>query len=68
IGAGSIVTKDIPAWSIAAGNPCKVIRKITQDELFKYFKDLEADPEVKQAMQKIWDENLNSPDFPVSPY
>ena len=68
IGAGSIITKDIPAWSIAAGNPCKVIRKITQDELFKYFKDLEADPEVKQAMQKIWSDNLNSPDFPVSPY
>ena len=30
IGAGSVVTKDIPDWSIAAGNPCKVIRKITE--------------------------------------
>lgn len=29
IGAGSIVTKSIPAGVIAAGNPCKVIRKIT---------------------------------------
>ena len=28
IGAGSIVTKDIPSDSIASGNPCKVIRKI----------------------------------------
>lgn len=28
IGAGSVVTKDIPADCIAAGNPCKVIRKI----------------------------------------
>ena len=28
IGANSIVTKDIPAFCIAAGNPCKVIKKI----------------------------------------
>jgi len=32
IGAGSVVTKDIPADSFAAGNPCKVIRKIDQNE------------------------------------
>lgn len=30
IGAGSVVTKDIPDWSVAAGNPCKVIRKIKE--------------------------------------
>ncbi|GAA1193962.1 sugar O-acetyltransferase [Brevibacterium sp. ACRRH] len=28
IGAGSVVTRDIPAYSFAAGNPCKVIREI----------------------------------------
>ena len=28
IGGGSVVTKDIPAGVVAAGNPCKVIRKI----------------------------------------
>jgi maltose O-acetyltransferase len=32
IGAGSIVTKDIPDNVIAAGNPCKVIRPIKQNE------------------------------------
>ena len=35
IGAGSVVTRDIPSYSLAAGNPCRVIRKITEkDKLF----------------------------------
>ena len=32
IGAGSVVTKSIPAGVIAAGNPCKVIRKIDEND------------------------------------
>lgn len=32
VGAGSIVTKDIPAWSIAAGNPAIVIKHIPTRE------------------------------------
>jgi len=32
IGAGSVVTKDIPADVFAAGNPCKVIRSLAQEE------------------------------------
>ena len=36
IGAGSVVNKDIPDGAIAAGNPCKVIRKITDDDKKKY--------------------------------
>jgi maltose O-acetyltransferase len=30
IGAGSVVTKDIPEGVFAAGNPCRVIREITE--------------------------------------
>ena len=30
IGAGSVVTKNIPANVVAAGNPCRVIRRINQ--------------------------------------
>ena len=32
IGAGSVVTKDIPPGVVAAGNPCRVLRKITEDD------------------------------------
>lgn len=35
IGAGSLVSKDIEANSLAYGNPCKVIRKITDEDLLK---------------------------------
>ena len=30
IGAGSVVTKDIPSNVVAAGNPCRVLRPITE--------------------------------------
>lgn len=32
IGAGSIVTKDIPDMVVAAGNPCRIIKKISDDD------------------------------------
>ncbi len=38
IGAGSVVTKDLPSNVIAAGNPCKVIREITEADKLRYEK------------------------------
>lgn len=38
IGAGSVVNRDIPPNVIAAGNPCRVIRQITDDDRHKYKK------------------------------
>ena len=43
IGGGSVVTKDIPDDVIAVGNPCRVLRKITEADRKYYFKDREFD-------------------------
>jgi len=42
IGAGSIVTKNIPANVVAMGNPCKVFRDITDQDKEYYFKHRKA--------------------------
>lgn len=51
IGAGSVVTKDIPDWVIAGGNPCKVIRKITEADRKFYYRDREFDDEAWEEIQ-----------------
>ena len=38
IGAGSVVTKDIHSGVVAAGNPCRVIRKITEKDKVGFVK------------------------------
>ena len=39
IGAGSVVTKDVPENVIAVGNPCRVLREISDKDREYYFKD-----------------------------
>ena len=43
IGAGSVVTKDIPENAIAVGNPARVLRYITEEDRDFYFKDRKFD-------------------------
>ena len=43
IGAGSVVTKDIPDNMIAVGNPCRIVREITDEDRKYYYKDREFD-------------------------
>ena len=43
IGAGSIVTKDIPANVVAVGNPCRVLREINERDKIYYYKDMKID-------------------------
>lgn len=49
IGAGSVVCKDIPDNVVAAGNPCRVIREITEEER-QYWRDLK---DVHDAEQEV---------------
>ena len=49
IGAGSVVTKDIPANVVAYGNPCRVIREIGEHDRKYYYRDRKVDVEVKDG-------------------
>lgn len=46
VGAGSVVTKDLPDNVVAVGNPCKVLRPIGEKDREYYFKDKKIDKEL----------------------
>lgn len=46
IGAGSVVTKDIPSNVVAVGNPCKVLRPVSEKDREFYFKDRRIPEEI----------------------
>lgn len=43
VGAGSVVTKDLPSNVVAVGNPCRVIREINEHDRVYYFKNRKID-------------------------
>ena len=43
IGAGSVVTKDIPDNVVAVGNPCRVLREVGEQDKVYYYKDRRID-------------------------
>ena len=45
VGAGSVVTKDLPAGVVAVGNPCRVLRQVGQQDQIYYYRDKKIDPE-----------------------
>ncbi len=66
IGAGSVVTKDIPEWCVAAGNPCRVIRKITEEDRNKYFAGKEIDAEALEHIKKIQADENDPAKYPTA--
>ena len=57
IGAGSVVTKDIPYGVVAVGNPCKPIREITEEDKPYYYKSRRFDDEAWKEVQRIISES-----------
>lgn len=54
IGAGSVVTKDIPANVVAVGNPCRVLRPISDRDKKYYFRDHPIDhAKIARDLEKI---------------
>ncbi len=45
IGAGSVVTKDIPSNVVAVGNPCRILREINENDMKYYYRDMKIDIE-----------------------
>ena len=53
IGAGSVVTKDIPANVVAYGNPCRVAREINEHDREFYYKDRRITKEIFDEIKNI---------------
>ena len=60
IGAGSVVTKDIPDNVIAAGNPCRIIREITEKDRDFYYRDLRFDVVIEEVGNLIYEVNADT--------
>lgn len=43
VGAGSVVTKDLPSNVVAVGNPCRILREVNEHDKEYYFKDKRID-------------------------
>lgn len=68
IGAGSVVSKGIPANCVAMGIPCKVVREIGEKDRKYYFRDREID--VFEKIYLFWlyaSKKLIQLNFSISP-
>lgn len=50
VGAGSVVTKDLPDNVVAVGNPCRILRNVNEHDREYYFKDRKIDAETRKII------------------
>ena len=60
-----MVNRNIPEWSVAAGNPCRVIRQITEADRSKYYDGREIDSEAWQSILSMQEQAKDEGKFPV---
>lgn len=53
VGAGAVVTKDLPDGVVAVGNPCRILREIGQRDRETYFKGRKIDESVFEKAKSI---------------
>lgn len=53
IGAGSVVTRDIPAGVVAVGSPCRILREISEYDYAFYRKGHEISQAIKDVINKV---------------
>lgn len=52
VGAGSVVTKDLPDNVIAVGNPCRILREVNEHDREYYFKDRKIEKDMLEMIDQ----------------
>ena len=58
IGAGSVVSRDIPENALAMGNPCRVVREIGERDSVFYYRDERIDWDEINALNMLYKKGI----------